>query len=90
MAIIFFNIRADRARELTRALTDKSFINFPTHPLHLDWMITFVSYQPDFPVDVLLKKSIVHDTLFDVLELAEKHIFTIAETREICACHLFF
>ena len=42
-AIVFFNFRADRARELTRALIDRSFKNFTTQPLHLNWMITFTA-----------------------------------------------
>lgn len=87
---VFFNIRADRARELTRALIDKSFTYFPTQPLHLDWMITLTSYNADFPVDVFLQKQVVHDTFFDALEHAQKHIFTIAETEKYAHVTYFF
>lgn len=89
-ALVLFNFRADRARELTRALINKSFTEFTTHPLHLDWIVTFTSYHPDFPVDVLLQKSVVHNTFFDVLERAEKHIFTIAETEKYAHVTYFF
>jgi 2,3-bisphosphoglycerate-independent phosphoglycerate mutase len=89
-AVIFFNFRADRARELTRALIDKAFTGFPTQPLHLDWMITFTKYHPDFQVDVLLEKKVLNDTFFDVLETAQKHIFTIAETEKYAHVTYFF
>jgi 2,3-bisphosphoglycerate-independent phosphoglycerate mutase len=35
--VIFFNFRADRARELTRALTDPEFTDFPK-PLTIRWL----------------------------------------------------
>ncbi len=89
-AIVFFNFRADRARELTRALVDKAFTGFAIQPLHLDWMITFTQYHPDFSVDVLLHKKVVTDTFFDVLETAQKHIFTIAETEKYAHVTYFF
>ena len=48
------------------------------------------SISPDFPVDVLLAKKIVQNTLFDVLETAQKHIFTIAETEKYAHVTYFF
>lgn len=89
-AVIFFNFRADRARQLTRALVDRSFKSMHTHPLDLSWMLTFTRYHPDFQVDVLLEKAIVSDTFFDILEQAQKHIFTIAETEKYAHVTYFF
>lgn len=88
--VVFFNIREDRARELTSALVDTAFTQFNTQPLHCAWMITFVAYRPDFPVDVLLEKAQVKMTFFDVLEEAKKHIFTIAETEKYAHVTYFF
>jgi 2,3-bisphosphoglycerate-independent phosphoglycerate mutase len=88
--VVFFNFRADRARELTQALVDPSFSFFPTRPLHLSWMITATRYRPDFPVDVLLPEPIVTDTFLDRVELAQKRIFTIAETEKYAHITYFF
>lgn len=88
--VVFFNFRADRARQLTQALIAPPPSFESAHPLALAWMITFTQYSPDFSVDVLLHKSIVTDTLFDVLERAQKKIFTIAETEKYAHVTYFF
>jgi 2,3-bisphosphoglycerate-independent phosphoglycerate mutase len=86
--VLFFNFRADRARQLTQALTlgDTLF----SKPPQLSWMITFTSYRGDFPVNVLLKKKPVHNTLFDVLEAHNVPLFTIAETEKYAHVTYFF
>ncbi len=89
-AVVFFNFRADRARQLTRAFIEDHFAPFSTRPLNLSWMITFTSYHPDFPVDVLLKKRTVNNTLFDVLEVYNIPLFTIAETEKYAHVTYFF
>jgi 2,3-bisphosphoglycerate-independent phosphoglycerate mutase len=89
-SLIFFNFRADRARQLTRALIEPDFSKFTTHPLHLNSFITFISYHPDFKVDVLLHKDMVNNTLFDVLSAAHKQIFAIAETEKYAHVTYFF
>lgn len=89
-AVIFFNFRADRGRQLTQAFVAPEKTVKNAHQLALSWMLTFTQYSPDFPVDVLLHKSIVTDTFFDVLERAEKKIFTIAETEKYAHVTYFF
>ncbi len=89
-AVVFFNFRADRARQLTRACVMPDHLMESSHPLHLSWMITFTQYSPEFPVDVLLHKQKVTDTFFDVLEAAGKKIFTIAETEKYAHVTYFF
>jgi 2,3-bisphosphoglycerate-independent phosphoglycerate mutase len=80
--ILFFNIRADRSRELTQA--------FMHHRDHYSWIITATNYGPDFPVDVLLTEPLVQNTLLDSLEQADKSIFTIAETEKYAHVTYFF
>lgn len=89
-AVLFFNFRADRARQLTRTFTENHFSSFITHPLNVAWMITFTSYHPDFPVDVLLHKRTVHTTFFDILEQNQVPLFTIAETEKYAHVTYFF
>ncbi|MBA3751641.1 2,3-bisphosphoglycerate-independent phosphoglycerate mutase [Candidatus Dependentiae bacterium] len=88
--IIFFNFRADRARQLTQALVEPSTVPFPAHELHYSSMITGTSYHPDLNVEVLLKTETVHNTFFDLLERAQKRIFTIAETEKYAHVTYFF
>ena len=89
-AVIFFNFRADRARQLTRAFVEDNFEPFTNHPLTLSWMLTFTQYHPDFPVDVLLRKRTVNNTFFDVLERHNIPLFTIAETEKYAHVTYFF
>ncbi len=89
-AVVFFNFRADRARQLTRALIGEDFTAFHTRPLDLSWMLTFTAYHPDFPVDVLLRKRMVHNTFFDVLEKHQFPLFSIAETEKYAHITYFF
>jgi 2,3-bisphosphoglycerate-independent phosphoglycerate mutase len=89
-AVVFFNFRADRARQLTGALVAEDFSSFTTRHLDLSSMLTFTSYHEDFPVDVLLRKKIVQNTLFDVLEKHEFPLFSIAETEKYAHITYFF
>ncbi len=51
--VIFFNFRADRARELTRALTDEDFKEFPRkRRLDLATYTTMTQYDETFKVPV--------------------------------------
>lgn len=45
--IIFFNIRGDRARQITRALSEPGFNEFPVEKLNLHYA-TFTQYNKDF------------------------------------------
>jgi len=48
-AVVFMNFRADRARQLTRALTDPGFTGFQRpHVPKLGWFGTLTSYGNDF------------------------------------------
>ena len=86
--ILFFNFRADRARQLTQALLEPSTVAFSTGLTYP--MITCTSYRPDFKVEVLIEKHTVYDTFFDCLEQAGKRIFTIAETEKYAHVTYFF
>jgi 2,3-bisphosphoglycerate-independent phosphoglycerate mutase len=81
--LIFFNIRADRARNLTRLFTQAQ------HPKLL-WFITGVRYVPNFSGDVLCDLPVVDHTLLDVLEEAQKKFFVIAEHEKYAHVTYFF
>ena len=78
--VIFFNFREDRARQLTSLLAS----------MPLEWLITFVEYDPSVKTDVLYTKKPITNTLLDVLEAHHKTIFTIAETEKYAHVTYFF
>ncbi|MFZ5774259.1 MAG: 2,3-bisphosphoglycerate-independent phosphoglycerate mutase [Thermodesulfobacteriota bacterium] len=52
-AVIFFNFRADRARQLTHAFVDRDFGRFEaTHRPQLSEFVTFTVYEKDFDMPV--------------------------------------
>ena len=88
--LIFFNFRPDRARQLTRVFIDSAFNSF-TRPLpFLSWMITAISYSPDFTTYTLCTQTVINHTLLDVLQEHSKRIFSIAETEKYAHITYFF
>lgn len=81
--LIFFNIRADRARNLTRLFLEHM------HP-RLLWFITAVPYSSSFNTQVLYEPPQVEQTLLDVLEEHHKRMFVIAEHEKYAHVTYFF
>jgi len=89
-AVIVFNFRTDRGRQITLALTQE---DFPDHgmkalPLHY---VTMTTYDETFKgVKVLYGKDNLEDTLGAVLEKANKKQIRIAETEKYPHVTFFF
>jgi 2,3-bisphosphoglycerate-independent phosphoglycerate mutase len=82
-AVIFFNFRPDRAREMTRALTDADFKGFARKksPKLVDF-VTLTEYDPTLNVSVAFPKTTPKEVLADVLaEHGLKQLHT-AETEK--------
>ncbi|MCX7622454.1 MAG: 2,3-bisphosphoglycerate-independent phosphoglycerate mutase [Thermomicrobium sp.] len=90
-ALIFFNFRADRARQLTLALTDPDFSAFErcAWPREL-LMVTMAEYEPHFPVLVAFSPDIVRTPLARVLSEAGLRQFHTAETEKYAHVTYFF
>jgi 2,3-bisphosphoglycerate-independent phosphoglycerate mutase len=88
--LIFFNVRPDRARELTRAFVDPRFNAFERNPLSLAFFITPISYASDLPTIALLPSPLIRNTFKDVLSHHNKTMFTIAETEKYAHVTYFF
>lgn len=88
--IIFFNVRPDRARELTACFVDPHFNHFPIKKLKLSFFITPVLFSNELKTDVLIHTPAIHNTLKEVLEHAGKTIFSIAETEKYAHVTYFF
>lgn len=90
-AVIFFNFRADRARQLTSALTDPDFRAFERCRWPRDiLMVTMAEYEPHFPVLVAFAPDIVRTPLARVLSEAGLRQFHTAETEKYAHVTYFF
>ncbi|GAC1300274.1 MAG: 2,3-bisphosphoglycerate-independent phosphoglycerate mutase [Mucilaginibacter sp.] len=88
--VICFNFRTDRGREITIALTQKSFPEYNMHPLDLDY-ITMVPYDETFKnVKVIFGKDDLTETLGEILQDAGKNQIRIAETEKYPHVTFFF
>jgi 2,3-bisphosphoglycerate-independent phosphoglycerate mutase len=90
-AVIFFNFRADRARELTNALVSDNFSNFDRgEKLENLLMITFTEYQKGLPVEVAFPRPNVSNTLSEVVSKSNFSQLHLAETEKYAHVTFFF
>lgn len=88
--VICFNFRTDRGREITAALTQRSFPEYGMEPLSLHY-ITMTSYDDTFEnVQVVFTKDDLNNTLGEVLERYQKKQIRIAETEKYPHVTFFF
>lgn len=89
-AIIFFNYREDRAREITKAFTIPDFDGFP-RPEKLDiTFVTMTEYERNLPVQVAFGPEEVTNSLGELLSKAGKIQLRIAETEKYAHVTYFF
>jgi len=81
-AVVFFNFRPDRAREITRALVDPAFVGFTrTKTPHLHF-VCLTEYDPTIPAPVAYPKNLPCCVLADVLADVGLRQLHIAETEK--------
>ncbi len=89
--VLFFNFRADRARQLTRALADPEFSAFERGPLHPRLEVaTMTEYDAAFPLPAAFPPQPLDDKLSDVLEARGLASFRTAETEKYPHITYFF
>ena len=89
--VIFFNFRADRARELTRALIDEDFKEFPRKQrLDLAAYTTMTQYDETFKVPVAYAPREIRRILGEVTSHANVRQLRIAETEKYAHVTYFF
>src|SRR3989339_402061 len=81
-AIIFFNFRPDRMRELCKAFVLPSFDGFPRKVLQNLFPVTFVEYEKGLPVEIAFPPEQIDKCLAQVLSEAGKTQLHIAETEK--------
>ena len=89
-AIIFYNFRNDRARELTTVLTQKDMPEEGMHTIPL-YYCCLTPYDASFTgVHILFDKELVGDTLGETVSKAGKRQLRIAETEKYAHVTFFF
>jgi 2,3-bisphosphoglycerate-independent phosphoglycerate mutase len=89
--VIFFNFRADRARQLTRALTEEEFKEFPCkRRLSLAAYTTMTQYDETFHVPVAYPPRELKKILGEVASHAGLRQLRIAETEKYAHVTYFF
>lgn len=91
-AVVFFNFRPDRAREITRTLVDPAFEGFERRggcfPLTYVCMTQYDATMPH--VQVAFKPQVLHNTLGEYLSKNDLTQLRIAETEKYAHVTFFF
>jgi len=89
-AVVFFNFRPDRAREISRSFTDPTFEGFdrPVRP-NVDF-VCLTQYDPTIPAAVAFSKEFPRHVLADVLAENGLRQLHIAETEKYAHVTFFF
>ena len=89
-AVICFNFRTDRCREITTVLTQRDMLDFGMKSLNLHYT-TMTNYDDTFKnIHVMYDKENIKNTLGEVLEQNEKKQIRIAETEKYPHVTFFF
>ena len=83
-AVVFFNFRPDRAIQLSRVLTDKTFDGFDTGEKKFNNLkfVSFTHYSDDIVADVVFENENLQDTLGEVISRNGLTQVRIAETEK--------
>ena len=81
-AVVFFNFRPDRARQLTRAFVDADFDGFDRGVAPKVHFVCLTEYDPDIAAPVAFAKEFPENVLADVVSAAGLRQYHIAETEK--------
>ena len=90
-AVVFMNYRADRARQLTRAITDRSFTDFDRRSVvDLADFVMLTRYADDIHVSCAFEPPVLTNTLGEYLAGLDRTQLRIAETEKYAHVTFFF
>jgi len=81
-AVVFFNFRPDRAREITRAIVDADFDGFVRVRVPKVSFVCMTEYDPSINAPIAFPKTFPENVLADVLSAAGLRQYHIAETEK--------
>ncbi len=89
-AIIYFNFRADRTKQLTKAFILPSFGRFKRKKLESLFFVTMTEYERELPVEVAFSEIEMKNTLPEIISKAGLKQLHIAETEKYAHVTFFF
>lgn len=81
-SVIFFNFRADRARQLTKAFVLPAFTKFERPYITDLHFVTMTEYEKEIPVRVAYPPIVIHNSLAEVISKAGLTQYHVAETEK--------
>jgi len=88
--VIFFNFRADRAREITQALTFSEFQGFEREKFPIVLFYCMTEYDESFNLPVIFPKEDLRNTIGEVVSNKGLTQLRIAETEKYAHVTFFF
>ncbi len=88
--VVWFNFRADRARQICDAMLDDSFDGFDTHGRPKTHLVTLTEYDANYDCAVAFPPQTLENTLGTVVAAAGKTQLRIAETEKYPHVTYFF
>ena len=89
-AAVFFNFRADRARQLTRALTEPGFTEFPRSARPPILLVCFTRYKKELTLPVAFPPLVLKEILAQVWGEQGVRNLRLAETEKYAHVTYFF
>lgn len=90
-SVVFFNFRADRARQLTQAFIDPDFNGFNTEPRpSLAIYVTMTVYDKEFGLPAAFPPTVLEHILGEEVSRQGLHQLRIAETEKYAHVTFFF
>src|SRR2546423_2237987 len=89
-SVIFFNFRADRARQITSALAVPGFSDFPEANRPHTHFVCFAIYDKSYPLPVAFPPAQPRNILADVFAIREIENYRMAETEKYAHVTYFF
>ena len=90
-ALILFNFRPDRVRQLTKAFFEEDFKEFDrgSHPPH-PYTVTLTEYDAEFPLPIAYPPQYMNNTLGEWVASQGLRQFRLAETEKYAHVTFFF
>jgi 2,3-bisphosphoglycerate-independent phosphoglycerate mutase len=89
-SVIFFNFRADRARQITSALAVPGFDDFPTPNRPHTHFVCFAVYDKTYPLPVAFPPELPRNILAGVFAAHDVPNYRLAETEKYAHVTYFF
>jgi 2,3-bisphosphoglycerate-independent phosphoglycerate mutase len=89
-ALIFFNFREDRARQITKAFALPGFSKFPRKEINDLFFVSMTQYEDNIPVKVAFGPIAIKNCLSEILSRNKMEQLRIAETEKFAHVTYFF